>query len=63
MVPYVGLRCVIVAFPGHTHILFYTSCYDKRGNQYVMPICQQSEKPFVMAIIEPRHVISNNVVF
>ena len=33
VVPYVGLQCVIVAFPGHTHLMsyitvitFYTLC-------------------------------------
>ena len=25
MVPWVGLQCVIVVFPGHTHLPFYLS--------------------------------------
>ena len=28
--PWVGLQCVIVVFPGHTHLLFYvqTICFE-----------------------------------
>ena len=45
-VPWVGLQCVIVAFPGHTHLLFggnhyyqsdsltYTSLGPKTGSHY-----------------------------
>ena len=27
-VPWVGLQCVTVVFPDHTHLLFYTSQHD-----------------------------------
>ena len=26
MVPWVGLQCVVVAYPGHIHLSFITSC-------------------------------------
>ena len=32
IVPYVGLQCVIVSFPGHTHLLLirlYTGCLQE----------------------------------
>ena len=28
MVPWVGLQCVIVAFPSHIHLLFEADCVD-----------------------------------
>ena len=28
-VPWVGLQCVIVVFPEHTHLLFAFACYER----------------------------------
>ena len=31
-VPWVGLQCVIVVFPDHTHLLFFMQAFNKQRN-------------------------------
>ena len=51
---WLGLQCVIVVFPDHTHLLFRSVVRD------CVFTCSMS---FVKIEFEPRHAISNKVAF
>ena len=38
MVPVIGLQCLIVAFPGHMHLLLMKSAFIKRMLRYIVLI-------------------------